>query len=270
METADVEEHAPAGELFEIRFPGREQGSDGPDQNEEWCEVRIEGELRRIRFHDYDEIYAIPGLYEQLFYTELECVSPRVVCSMLAEAAGSDRAALEQLRILDVGAGNGMVGEELKRLGVGSVVGIDIIDEAAEAAERDRPGVYDDYVIADLTDLGEGPQRALAEAEFNGLTCVAALGFDDIPPAVFTAAYDFVAKGGLIGLCIKDEFVGEEDRSGFSHLIRSALDDGTLARRAEHRYRHRLSATGEPLEYVAMIAEKRGDLPAPRPTADHG
>ena len=35
--------------------------------------------------------------------------------------------------------------------GVGTVVGVDILDEAANATERDRPDVYDDYVVVDLT-----------------------------------------------------------------------------------------------------------------------
>ncbi|MGH3822900.1 MAG: methyltransferase, partial [Pseudonocardiaceae bacterium] len=61
---------------FEILLP--EVGHD-PDlaQDEEWCEVVVEGERRRIRFHDYHEIYSIPGLYERLFYDTLGCESPR-------------------------------------------------------------------------------------------------------------------------------------------------------------------------------------------------
>ena len=67
-----------------------------------------------------------------------------------------DNETAAKLRVLDVGAGNGMVGEELDRMGARHIVGVDIIPEAKEAAERDRPGVYDDYFVVDLTDVPAG------------------------------------------------------------------------------------------------------------------
>lgn len=53
------------------------------DQDSEWCEVETAEGRRRIRFHDYAEIYAIPGLYERLFYDELRCDSPRTLRGLL-------------------------------------------------------------------------------------------------------------------------------------------------------------------------------------------
>src|SRR3954447_25065843 len=127
----------------------------GLDQDEEWCRVRVDGHERTIRFHDYHEIFAIPGLYERIFHDHLECRSPAEVVGLLGEqvaAAGMDPA---DLSVLDVGAGNGIVGEELRGLGVSALVGVDILPEAAEAAARDRPGAYDDYLVCDLTALGD-------------------------------------------------------------------------------------------------------------------
>ena len=49
------------------------------------------------------------------------------------------------LRVLDLGAGNGIVAERLTEAGVGHIVGVDLLEEAAQAAERDRPDAYDDY-----------------------------------------------------------------------------------------------------------------------------
>jgi len=54
------------------------------DQDEEFCTVEIDGERRQIRFHEYAEIYRVPGLYEHLFYDLLGCTSPSVVVSLLA------------------------------------------------------------------------------------------------------------------------------------------------------------------------------------------
>jgi predicted TPR repeat methyltransferase len=249
---------AEGDERFEIALP--EVNGSNYDQDQEWCEVEIDGERRRIRFHDYHEIYSIPGLYEQIFYEELECDSPRTVSTLLAGQLGMDDIEPADLRILDVGAGNGMVGEELKKFGAGKLVGIDIIEEAAEAAERDRPDVYEEYFVCDLTDLPPDSKQRLREYDFNCMVTVAALGFGDIPPEAFTTAYNLVGDGGLIGFNIKEDFIDDRHESGFSRMIRRALDDGTMKLEAQARYQHRLSVAGEPLYYVAMIARKQRDL----------
>lgn len=249
---------AVAEEGYELSFP--QPSKEGYEQDEEWCEVEIDGERRRIRFHDYHELYAIPGLYEHVFYDHLKCDSPRTVCALLSKDLAESGIDPAELRVLDVGAGNGIVGEELTKLDVETIVGIDIVDEAAEAAKRDRPGVYDDYLIADLTDLTPKEQRSLDERRFNCLVTVAALGFGDIPPEAFVTAYNMVEPGGRIVFNIKERFIDEGDKSGFQSLIEEALDDGTLELKGEHHYRHRLSLAGNPLNYVAIVAEKRTDL----------
>jgi predicted TPR repeat methyltransferase len=241
---------------YEIRLPAATECR----QDEEWCELVLAGEPRRIRFHDYHEIYSIPGLYERLFYELLECDSPRAVTALLADEVRASGRDARALRVLEVGAGNGMVGQELADIGVASLVGVDIIEEAAMAAERDRPGTYDDYLVVDLTALPAGTEARLREWRFDCLVTVAALGFGDIPPAAFAAAFDLVAPGGLVAFNIKEDFIADGDGSGFSRLISRAIEDGTLDVRARRRYRHRLSIAGAPLHYVALVAEKRSDL----------
>lgn len=248
----------PADEL-EIRFPD----TNGESQDEEFCEVVIDGEPRRIRFHDYGEIYSIPGLYERLFYRDLRCQSPRMVREAIAETIERPEIGIGKgsLRVLDVGAGNGMVGEELERIGTEALVGVDIIPEAAEAAARDRPRLYDEYHVVDLTEIPGEVDERLAARDFNCMTTVAALGFGDIPPEAFAGAYAYVREGGLVALSIKSEFVAAGDGSGFARLISRAIDAGTLKVADQRRFTHRLSATGEPLTYDAIVATKHGDLP---------
>ena len=239
---------------FDLAFP---QVNAGADQDAECCEVTINGEKRLIRFHDYDEIYSIPGLYEHLFYDVLDCRSPTVVCDLLGEqlaAGGHDPA---KLQVLDLGAGNGMVGDCLRGLGCGTIVGADILPEAAAATERDRPGVYTEYLVGDLTDPTPELREALERYDFGVMTTVAALGFGDVPPEAFRYAYDQLVPGGWLAFCIKEDFLEDEEPSGFNELVRDLLDSGELEIFARRRYRHRLSARGEPLHYVALVALKR-------------
>lgn len=241
---------------FQLHLP--DPAGPRPDQDAEWFEVSTGEERRRVRFHDYAEIFAIPGLYEQLFYEELQCTSPETVCGLLGETLAERGQAPDELAVLDVGAGNGMVGEELAGLGAATIVGVDILPEAAEAALRDRPDVYDDYRVVDLTDPPAEDHAALADAGFNCLTSVAALGFGDMPPEAFSQAFDYLDDGGLLAFTIKERFTQPQaDESGFSRLLRELHEDGRVETLVEHRYQHRLSMAGEPLHYVAYVAEKQ-------------
>lgn len=247
--------------ILSIEFP--ETHDKNLPQNEEYClvEERDKEGKRKILFHNYDEIYSIPGLYEDLFYNKLKCQSPQTICEMMNRELESSNMNEEELVVLDVGAGNGIVGEELNKLGVKSVVGVDIIEEAATAVERDRPEVYDDYYVADLTSLSQSTRQALNDKNFNCLVSVSALGFEDIPPLAFAEAYNMVTTPGLVAFNIKDEFVGAEDSSGFSRLIDQITEMEVFELGTEHRYCHRYSMTGDPLFYVAMVGTKKSDIP---------
>ena len=241
-----------------VEFPGDEL----LDQDVEWCRVTVGGETREIRFHDYHEIYAIPGLYEFLFYERLKCCSPEVVCDLLEQELKDEDVDPGSLRVLDLGAGNGMVGEQLADLGAEAIVGIDLLPEAAAAAKRDRPGVYEAYHVLDLTELSGSHRRELRGHRLNSLVTVAALGFGDIPPLAFAEAFNLVADGGWVAFNIKEHFLDDADSSGFSRLIDKLLETGILEQRAEKVYCHRLSTAGEPLDYVAVIGVKRSGIPA--------
>ena len=240
-------------EVEKIRIP---DAVDGVDQDEEWCEVVVKGEKRRIRFHDYSDVFRIRGLYEELFYDHLQCCSPSYIANLLESVACEYQERLAEFRVLDVGAGNGMVGDELQARGVQSIVGIDIIPAAKEAASRDRPDIYDDYFVTDLTDLPEVTEEKLRRNNANCLTTVAALGFGDIPPLAFAKALHLIATPGWLAFNLKESFLREQDESGFSRLIRMLNRDGYIQTMCYRRYQHRISITGKPLFYVAVIARK--------------
>lgn len=244
---------------YRIQFPQRD--AQKLSQDEAFFYLIESGEKRKIRFHDYDEIYKVPGLYEQIFYDRLKSKSPDKVSEILKSAVSQANENFSELRVLDLGAGNGIMGETLKKYGVARLVGADIIPEAYEALERDRPCVYDDYYVADFCCLDEDQQEEMASWSFDCLTTVAALGFGDIPPKAFAAAFNTLKNEGWVAFNIKETFLGERDKTGFSTAIRELIFSEYLELYHMERYRHRLSIEGEPLYYFAIAARKRGDIP---------
>ncbi|MDE3156503.1 MAG: class I SAM-dependent methyltransferase [Acidobacteriota bacterium] len=222
----------------------------------------LDGDHRRtIRFHDYDAIYKVPGLYEQLFYDRLKCQSPSKVAEILKSSVAQTSENFTELRVLDFGAGNGMMGEALKKWGISRLVGADIIPEAQMATERDRPGLYDAYLVTDFCRLGPAEREELASWSFDCLTTVAALGFGDIPPLAFLEAFNAIQPQGWVAFNIKETFFSHDDQSGFSKMIRQLILSKYLDLYHLERYRHRLSIQGEPLYYFAIAGRKKADIP---------
>jgi SAM-dependent methyltransferase len=242
---------------LEVAFP---PPNESLEQDEEWCVVEVDGEWRRVRLHDYNAIYAVPGLYEKVIYETLACRSPEVVCGMLDATMKENEDSIQPLRVLDLGAGNGIVGGLLRQIGAEYVAGVDIVPEAANAVRRDRPGVYDAYHVADITRPDDATAGSLESARFNGLVCVAALGFGDIPPDVFNTAFRYVEPNGWVAFNIKSEFLDASDPCGFAGLIDSMSTSGALKILCQKRYPHRLGTDGTPIHYHAIIARKRGDI----------
>ena len=236
---------------YRIQFPPAD--SEKLEQDEVFFTLIEDGEAKRLRFHDYDEIYKRPGLYEQLFYERLRCNSPEKVADLLQRALNTVREPISELRVLDLGAGNGMMGEVLKRSGVARLVGADIIPEAREAAYRDRPIVYDDYYVADLMNLDTDRLEQLREWRFDCLTCVAALGFGDIPPRAFFNAMKLVRNDGWLAFNIKHSFLDHNEQGGFSRLVRELIFSKYLDVYHLELYRHRLSMEGTQLFYDALV-----------------
>ena len=221
----------------------------------------LDGESReKIRLHDYDRIYEVPGLYEQVVCERLKCQSPATVVDVLYSVSQSHQR-FNEMRVLDLGAGNGMVGEELKKKGVSRLIGVDIISKAQSATERDRPGVYDAYYVMDFTQLSEDERDELNSWSLDCLISVAALGFDDIPAPAFLEAFNMIDQDSWVAFNIKETFLDRSEDSGFSHLIRELIFSEYLDLYHLQRYRHRFSIEGEPLYYFALGGKKTADVP---------
>jgi len=55
------------------------------DQDEEFFHVVTDDGQERIKIHEYDRVYDIPGLYEEVVYNRLQCDSPQVISDLLKD-----------------------------------------------------------------------------------------------------------------------------------------------------------------------------------------
>jgi hypothetical protein len=209
-----------------------------------------DGHVEELRLHDYDRVYALPGVYEQIVQERLGCRSPAVLASLLGEAVdrlGRDRG---DARVIDIAAGNGVSGEALAAAGLHPVLGTDIVPSAREAALRDRPGVYDRYLTLDLLSLGDDERSDLARLRANALSCVAPVGDhpSQLPPAALAAAAETLADDALV-IYMHDPGFGVADpvtaalwgeRTHAQELVRT-------------RYLHRYTINGAPFEMVGVV-----------------
>ena len=110
-----------------------------PDADGEYIGLRSSAGVEEIvHLHDYDRIYSTSGLYERIVQGLLRCTSPQIVADALArtlETLGLDPA---QIRLLDLGAGTGLVGQLVAERGVADVIGLDSRERALLVAPTRR------------------------------------------------------------------------------------------------------------------------------------
>jgi len=242
---------------LEVAYPGKECMV---EQNEEYFDLVTDDGRERIRIHEYDRVYDVPGLYEEVVYNKLQCDSPSVITDLLKESMQAHEDGGMPLRVLDFGAGNGIVGEYLQEsVETETIVGVDIINEAKEAVERDRPDIYDDYYVMDLSDVDENDKQKLDRWKFNALVTVAALGFGDIPTRAFVNAFNLIENNSWVVFNIKDRFLSDDDETGYSRTLQQMIGN-SLKVVKKHHYCHRLSMAGEPLHYYAIVGRKANDF----------
>ncbi|NEP52514.1 MAG: class I SAM-dependent methyltransferase [Moorea sp. SIO3C2] len=244
---------------FEIQLPEIESTRNLPIQEEYFWLIQ-NGTKRRLRLHDYTELYQIPYLYEQI-YQKVNNQSHIVLPSLLVEQFIQAGGTVEDMVVLDVGAGSGWVGKTLADLGVKSIVGIDIMPKAAELARQQYPGVYQNYYVEDLTNLSNTAREGLNSQQFNCLICSAALGFNHIPAQGWATAFNAIAPDGWIVFNVQKERWDDESSASFVAWHPWVGKTEIFEIIETHEYQHRFHFDGRPLYYVAIIGKKRGNIP---------
>jgi hypothetical protein len=235
---------------------GERRCDERPDQEEIVVRFADDGHEERVRVQDYARVYAVAGLYEAIVQDRLCCQSPDRVASMLARAAPELGRAPQSVRVLDLGAGNGVSGQALAAQGLRPVVAIDTEPAARAAALRDRPGLYQAYLIADVLALTPGEVRMIRALAPNALACVGAIGLDHVPPAALPAALELLADDSLLGYTLA-EANRTVDGAEISARLSEIAERWRIDELARERYRHRLTVSGRPIWWEAVIVRAR-------------
>ena len=172
-----------------------------------------------VHLHDYDRIYAVPGLYEHVVQEQLQCRSPQVAAEGFLRGVAETRLQPSSLTVLDVGAGTGLVGDLLVRGEIRRMVGVDALPAAREACMRDRPGVYGAYLIGDLASGDSTLLAGLREQAPGGLVSAGAFGGTHAPPAALINALALLPSGAPVALTIDERWMDAADPDGFGVAV---------------------------------------------------
>lgn len=224
---------------------------------EEWIEFGPPDDRRRVGFHDYEALYGVPGLYERAFYDELGMRSTSEVVRLYGRALRSEGVDPGAQVVLDLGAGSGVGGAKLRELGVGRVVGLDLEPAAADAAQRDHPGVYDAYMVGDLAQPADGLVNRLAGHGPTAVLALAAIGVDHVPIAALKQALSVLQPGGIFAFAVHPALLpGSDDPTGrdtgYPEFLAGLLDRSEELGRSAYVHRRRVDGTDD--EAVAVIA----------------
>jgi hypothetical protein len=230
-----------------------------PEADGEYIALRSESPDEEIvHLHDYARIYRVPGLYEHVIQELLACRSPEVAVGGLATALAQLRCDLAHTVLLDFGAGTGIVGELAGDLGVATAIGLDSLTAARDACLRDRPDVYRDYIVGDLAAAPPELVGRLRRHRPTALISAGAFGGAHAPPVALVNALELLPAGAPAVFTIDERWTRTDAPGGFRTAIAQLFDSGRLRLLRRMRFQHRLSTTGDPIDYELFVAATGG------------
>lgn len=239
-------------QLYNLRYEQPEGGK----QSEENFLADVDGETRRFNIHDYASLYAVPWLYDIALYHNLRCETPTEMAEAIKGVWDEHKVNTAGMRMLELGAGSGAFGHELRNtLKVGHLVGLDIEPLAREAALRDRKGLYNDYYVADLTALGDAKQSLLDE-KYDCVGMASATGWGNhIPVEGFEQGFQLLQPGGWFIFHVKPNDPDPECIA-LNEWVIDKVESGQLNEKYRASHFHRQSSGGGDIFYDVVLGVK--------------
>ena len=210
-----------------------------------------DGALRRTTgLHDYAALYAVPGLYEAVFVERLDSGSPALLAAALGDILPPD--VRPGRRVLDAGAGTGLVGEHLVAAGFSPVWAVDLEPTSAVAVLRDRPACHVDARAFDLLAPSDDDLAWLAEVAPDVVTVSGAVGFGHLPAPAFAVLADLLPQGGLMAVTVAPDLATSDELADHADVLLGP----SFAVRARREGVHRRTGSGAPLPVHAIVLER--------------
>ena len=204
---------------------------------------------RTTGLHDYAALYAVPGLYEAVFVEHLGSGSPALLVAALGEVLARD--ARPGRRVLDAGAGTGVVGEHLVAAGFAPVWAVDLEPASPVAVLRDRPACHRGARPLDLLALDDDDRAWLSEVDPDVVTVSGAVGFGHLPAAAFAVLASLLPAGGLLAVTVAPDLAVSPELADHAQVLLGP----SFAVRARRDGVHRRTSTGELLPVQALVLE---------------
>lgn len=109
-----------------------------------------------------------------------------------------------KLRILDAGAGTGIVGKVLQSLGYTNIDALDISQKMLDEAKK--LNIYKEFICAPLS---AEPIAEIATNQYDALICVGTLTVGHVKPVALDEILRIVKPGGIIGFTLRRDIYEE-------------------------------------------------------------
>ncbi len=173
---------------------------------------------------DNRQLYASwASTYESGFMETSGYIYHRSVAELFCQRFVSDRFTPDRNAILDVGCGTGVLGQELRRLGIDKIDGLDISPEMLAQAQLKMDGfepIYRRLIEADLTGSIE-----VESDSYSGVVSSGAFTHGHLGPESLHEVFRVAAPGALCAVGINSAHFEE---FGFRSLLDQSVENGTL------------------------------------------
>jgi len=159
--------------------------------------TKTDEDLRSF-YDDWAEEYDID-------HEAIGCFHHDMAAGFMAKYVGDKTAA-----IVDIGAGTGLVGEALQRLGFTEVVAVDFSQEILDVAKR--KGIYRDYKVMNLN----SPLDEFEGNQFDAAIGVGVFSYGQFESIVLDELVRIVRPGGIIVFTQREDFY-ENNAMGFKN-----------------------------------------------------
>ena len=151
--------------------------------------ARTERIQRVYETKDYAELASEYNVWASDYDDDLRALGfsgPRAGAETLARYVAD-----KEEKVLDAGAGTGMVGEELARLGFKYITALDLSPGMLKTANK--KSVYEELVVGEL-----GKPLEFETGRFAGTTCIGTLTFGHAPPESLDELVRVTEAGGTV------------------------------------------------------------------------